>query len=150
MNAFIDDMEKHLSVTRTAYDLHEEWKLHAPDDCARSLETHLDKVRRRPLDYSTKRKKKKKRNFSANVILTQVLAHIQLYDSYHNRVPFRQDFQRAHGREPYANPMIRFKWFVCPSPLSISLHLSISLSLSISPSLSLHRVSSNTLIESRH
>lgn len=45
MNAFIDDMEKHLSVTRTAYDLHEEWKLHAPDDCARSLETHLDKVR---------------------------------------------------------------------------------------------------------
>lgn len=72
--------------------------------------------------------KRKEGEISAKVSLTQVLAHIQLYDSYHNRIPFRQDFQRAHGREPYANPMIRFKWFVCPFPLSISLHLSISLS----------------------
>lgn len=77
-----------------------------------------------------KNEKKKKRKFSAKVSLTQVLAHIQLYDSYHNRIPFRQDFQRAHGREPYANPMIRFKWFVCSFPLSISLHLSVSPSLS--------------------
>lgn len=89
--------------------------------------------------------KRKEGEISANVVLTQVLAHIQLYDSYHNRVPFRQDFQRAHGREPYANPMIRFKWFVCPSPLSMS-----SLHLHLSPSLSLHRVSSNTPTESMY
>ncbi|KAI0105100.1 amidase signature domain-containing protein [Nemania sp. FL0031] len=42
--------------------------------------------------------------------LSTTLAHIQLFDCYHNNLKFREDFRKLHGREPYANPMIRFKW----------------------------------------
>ncbi|KAJ8131263.1 hypothetical protein O1611_g2366 [Lasiodiplodia mahajangana] len=42
--------------------------------------------------------------------LSTTLAHIQLFDCYHNNLKFREDFRKVCGREPYANPMIRFKW----------------------------------------
>ncbi|KAI1132442.1 amidase signature domain-containing protein [Nemania abortiva] len=45
-----------------------------------------------------------------NEYLSSTLAHIQLFGSYHNNLGFRQQFQDFHGREPYANPMVRFKW----------------------------------------
>ncbi|KAI5363782.1 putative amidase [Septoria linicola] len=47
---------------------------------------------------------------SVEKYLHKTLAQIQLYDAYHNRTEFREAFKQAHGREPYANPMIRFKW----------------------------------------
>ncbi|TGJ83008.1 hypothetical protein E0Z10_g5781 [Xylaria hypoxylon] len=45
-----------------------------------------------------------------NEYLSTTLAHIQLFDCYNNNLKFREEFQRLHGREPYANPLIRFKW----------------------------------------
>ncbi|KAI0868131.1 amidase signature domain-containing protein [Hypoxylon argillaceum] len=45
-----------------------------------------------------------------NEFLSTTLAHIQLFDSYHNNLKFREEFRKNKGREPYLNPMVRFKW----------------------------------------
>ncbi|KAK3367807.1 amidase signature domain-containing protein [Podospora didyma] len=42
--------------------------------------------------------------------LATTLTHIQLFDSFHNNLPFREAFRAANGRELYANPMVRFEW----------------------------------------
>ncbi len=40
----------------------------------------------------------------------QTLAQIYLYDSYRADDKFQRDYWNKMGREPYANPMVRFKW----------------------------------------
>ena len=41
--------------------------------------------------------------------LENSLAHIQLYDFYHNNAQFRGDFRRDKNHDPYVNPLIRLK-----------------------------------------
>ncbi|KAJ8113597.1 hypothetical protein ONZ43_g5119 [Nemania bipapillata] len=47
---------------------------------------------------------------SINEYLSTTLAHIQLFDCHRNNLKFRDDFRKLQGREPYANPLVRFKW----------------------------------------
>ncbi|KAB8356385.1 hypothetical protein FH972_023968 [Carpinus fangiana] len=47
---------------------------------------------------------------SINDYLATTLARVQLWGSYHNSLPFRQAYKKQHGHEPYANPLVRFKW----------------------------------------
>ncbi|KAB8295055.1 hypothetical protein EYC80_006995 [Monilinia laxa] len=38
------------------------------------------------------------------------LAHIQLYGHYNNTAPFRAEYKKKFGSEPYAEPLLRYKW----------------------------------------
>lgn len=49
-------------------------------------------------------------NVPIDEYLETTLAHIQLWDCYHNNSIFRKNYGKKHGREPYVDPMIRFKW----------------------------------------
>lgn len=40
----------------------------------------------------------------------QTVAHIQLYDSYHNNLKFRGDYMTAFDEKPSVDPMVQFKW----------------------------------------
>ncbi|KAK0714457.1 amidase signature domain-containing protein [Apiosordaria backusii] len=82
LEAFVQDVEKFIQQTRVDFNVSADWaaKAEAPNNV--------------PLDE----------------FLATTLAHIQLFGSYHNNLPFREAFNRAHSREPYANPMVRFKW----------------------------------------
>ncbi|KAK4209255.1 amidase signature domain-containing protein [Rhypophila decipiens] len=82
LEAFIRDVEKVIGQPRASFDVSASWdeKAGAPD------------------------------NTSLADFLATTLAHIQLTGSYQNNLPFRTAFKEDKGREPYANPMVRFKW----------------------------------------
>lgn len=43
-------------------------------------------------------------------MIYQTVAHIQLYDSYHNNLKFRTDYMAAFDEKPSVDPMVQFKW----------------------------------------
>jgi hypothetical protein len=44
METFVKDLEKHLGVPRTKFDITEEWNAKAPKDCARPIQEYLKTV----------------------------------------------------------------------------------------------------------
>ncbi|XMA14501.1 hypothetical protein WAI453_007292 [Rhynchosporium graminicola] len=82
MYAFIVDLERALNISTSNFSITEAWDDEAPAPITRPIQDFLQTT----------------------------LAHIQLYDCYRNNAKWRTSFKEQMGREPYANPMIRFKW----------------------------------------
>ncbi|KAL3477065.1 amidase signature domain-containing protein [Aspergillus californicus] len=82
MEDFINDLERYSGRARIPFDITQAWQANAPSESTRPIQEYLENS----------------------------LAHIQLYGSYQNNLPFRQQFKEKSRREPYANPMVRFKW----------------------------------------
>jgi len=82
MDTFIWDMEHLIESSRVPFDISSAWETDAPVTASRPIQKFL----------------------------ATSLAHIQLFDCYRNNQGFRKSFQQTTGREPYANPMIRYKW----------------------------------------
>ncbi|THV50454.1 hypothetical protein BGAL_0150g00180 [Botrytis galanthina] len=83
MEDFIQDFEKTTQLQRKTTTMDELWKSHAPKDSSG-------------------------KTFAETFQTT--LAHIQLYGHYNNTIPFREDYRRKFGTEPYAEPLLRYKW----------------------------------------
>ncbi|KAF7954179.1 hypothetical protein EAE96_005310 [Botrytis aclada] len=83
MEDFIQDFEAATQLPRTITTMDELWKLHAPE-------------------------KSSGKTFAETFQTT--LAHIQLYGHYNNTIPFREDYKKRFGTEPYAEPLLRYKW----------------------------------------
>ncbi|CZS98366.1 related to D-mandelate dehydrogenase [Rhynchosporium agropyri] len=82
MYAFIVDLERALNISTSNFSITEAWDDEAPAPITRPIQDFMQTT----------------------------LAHIQLYDCYRNNAKWRTSFKEQMGREPYANPMIRFKW----------------------------------------
>ncbi|KAM3154017.1 hypothetical protein ABEW05_005569 [Botrytis cinerea] len=83
MEDFIQDFEKATQLHRTTTTMDELWKLHAPETLS-------------------------EKTFAETFQTT--LAHIQLYGHYNNTTPFREEYRERFGTEPYAEPLLRYKW----------------------------------------
>ncbi|KAI9642096.1 hypothetical protein NHQ30_009967 [Ciborinia camelliae] len=83
MEDFLQDFEKAIRLRRTTITMDELWKSHAP------------------VSSSGK-------NFVE--FFETTLAHIQLYGHYNNTASFRADYRKKFGVEPYAEPLLRYKW----------------------------------------
>ncbi|KAJ8067320.1 hypothetical protein OCU04_004673 [Sclerotinia nivalis] len=83
MEHFIQDFEKATQLHRTTTTMDELWTSHAPVSLSGTnfLET-----------------------------FGSTLAHIQLYDHYNNTISFREDYRKKFSIEPYAEPLLRYKW----------------------------------------
>ncbi|CZT49928.1 related to D-mandelate dehydrogenase [Rhynchosporium secalis] len=81
-SAFIVDLERALNISTSNFSITEAWDDEAPAPITRPIQDFLQTT----------------------------LAHIQLYDCYRNNAKWRTSFKEQMGREPHANPMIRFKW----------------------------------------
>ncbi|RWA13745.1 hypothetical protein EKO27_g1330 [Xylaria grammica] len=88
MNSFVDDMVQVMGQPKTLLDIATVWD---GEDASLVKKT-------------------------LNEYLSTTLAHIQLFDCYNNNLKFREEFRKLHGREPYVNPMIRFKCLDLSSP----------------------------------
>ncbi|KAI0421194.1 amidase signature domain-containing protein [Xylaria grammica] len=82
MNSFVDDMVQVMGRPKTLLDIATVWDGEEASIVKKTL----------------------------NEYLSTTLAQIQLFDCYNNNLKFREEFRKLHGREPYVNPMIRFKW----------------------------------------
>ncbi|APA11663.1 hypothetical protein SS1G_05122 [Sclerotinia sclerotiorum 1980 UF-70] len=82
MENFIQDFEKATQLNRTTTTMEKLWASHAPVSSGK--------------------------NFSE--IFGSTLAHIQLYDHYNNTISFREDYRKRFNIEPYAEPLLRYKW----------------------------------------
>ncbi|TGO23795.1 hypothetical protein BPAE_0121g00110 [Botrytis paeoniae] len=83
MEDFIQDFEKAIKLQRMTTTMDGLWKSHAPEDSS-------------------------EKTFAETFQTT--LAHIQLYGHYNNTIPFREDYKKRFGTEPYAEPLLRYKW----------------------------------------
>ncbi|QSZ36645.1 hypothetical protein DSL72_006526 [Monilinia vaccinii-corymbosi] len=83
MEDFIQDFEKATQLSRTKINVDELW---ATTDRGRSSEKTF-------VQY-----------------FQNTLAHIQLYSHYNNTASFRADYRKRFGMEPYAEPLLRYKW----------------------------------------
>ncbi|KAH6711065.1 glutamyl-tRNA amidotransferas-like protein subunit A, partial [Leptodontidium sp. MPI-SDFR-AT-0119] len=79
---FLAELERHCAVKSTTFSLADRWESKRPPKTSSSVE---------------------------NYIATTV-AHIQLYDSYHNNLKFRTDYMAAFDEKPSVDPMVQFKW----------------------------------------
>jgi hypothetical protein len=50
------------------------------------------------------------RNEEKLLMTLKTVAHIQLYDSYHNNLKFRSDYMAEFDEKPSVDPMVQFKW----------------------------------------
>ncbi|CAD6444601.1 51fdc51b-cd06-49dc-9505-fb824c6327b2 [Sclerotinia trifoliorum] len=83
MEHFIQDFEKATQLHRTTTTMEKLWASHAPVSSS-----------------------------GKNLLETfgSTLAHIQLYDHYNNTISFREDYRKKFNTEPYAEPLLRYKW----------------------------------------
>ncbi|KAH7336330.1 amidase signature domain-containing protein [Rhexocercosporidium sp. MPI-PUGE-AT-0058] len=79
---FLAELEQHSGVKSTTFSVADLWKSKHPPKTSSSVEKYL----------------------------ATTVAHIQLYDSYHNNLRFRTDYMAAFDEKPSVDPMVQFKW----------------------------------------
>ncbi|KAG4444478.1 hypothetical protein IFR05_000069 [Cadophora sp. M221] len=79
---FLAELERHCAVKSTTFSLADRWKSKHPPKTSSLVEKHIETT----------------------------VAHIQLYDSYHNNLKFRTDYMAAFDEKPSVDPMVQFKW----------------------------------------
>ncbi|RAL65937.1 hypothetical protein DID88_005598 [Monilinia fructigena] len=83
MENFIQDFEKATQLSAKVVDINELWTSYEPGRSSQKSFTQY---------------------------FENTLAHIQLYGHYNNTASFRAEYKKKFGSEPYAEPLLRYKW----------------------------------------
>ncbi|KAH7409280.1 amidase signature domain-containing protein [Cadophora sp. MPI-SDFR-AT-0126] len=79
---FLADLERYCGVNSTSFNISNRWESKRPPGTSPSVEEYL----------------------------ATTVAHIQLHDSYHNNLKFRNDYMAIFDEKPSVEPLIQFKW----------------------------------------